>query len=45
MKDFAFVHFKERDDAISSMKIMNGNFRILFLNRLFLTVLSFKKNF
>ena len=24
MKDFAFVHFKEREDAISSMKIMNG---------------------
>lgn len=24
LKDFAFVHFKERDDAISSMKIMNG---------------------
>ena len=25
MKDFAFVHFKEREDALSAMKIMNGS--------------------
>jgi Q family heterogeneous nuclear ribonucleoprotein R len=24
MKDFAFVHFKEREDALQAMKIMNG---------------------
>lgn len=25
MKDFAFVHFKEREDALNAMKIMNGS--------------------
>ena len=24
MKDFAFVHFKEREDALKAMNIMNG---------------------
>ena len=25
LKDYAFVHFKERDDALHAMNLMNGN--------------------
>jgi len=26
LKDYAFVHFKQRDDALHAMNRMNGNF-------------------
>ncbi len=25
LKDYAFVHFKQRDDALHAMNLMNGN--------------------
>ena len=26
LKDYAFVHFKQRDDALHAMNLMNGRF-------------------
>jgi RNA recognition motif-containing protein len=34
LKDYAFVHFKERDDALHAMNLMNGMV-LFFLNQLF----------
>jgi RNA recognition motif-containing protein len=31
LKDYAFVHFKERDDALHAMNLMNGNINIISL--------------
>jgi RNA recognition motif-containing protein len=28
LKDYAFVHFKQRDDALHAMNLMNGNGKI-----------------
>jgi RNA recognition motif-containing protein len=28
LKDYAFVHFKQRDDALHAMNLMNGNSNI-----------------
>jgi len=28
IRDYAFVHFKEREDALLAMKLLNGNFWI-----------------
>ena len=29
IRDYAFVHFKEREDAISAMKFLNGKYQSL----------------
>ncbi len=31
LKDYAFVHFKERDDALHAMNLMNGILELLFI--------------
>ena len=30
IRDYAFVHFRERDDAIEAMDVMNGGFALLY---------------
>jgi RNA recognition motif-containing protein len=41
LKDYAFVHFKERDDALHAMNLMNGIY--LFIYQLFsFSVLFFR---
>ncbi len=32
LKDYAFVHFKERDDALHAMNLMNGILELLFIS-------------
>ncbi len=29
LKDYAFVHFKERDDALHAMNLMNGIYLVI----------------
>jgi len=31
LKDYAFVHFKERDDALHAMNLMNGIYLFSYL--------------
>ena len=33
LKDYAFVHFKQRDDALHAMNLMNGNGRRCEIDR------------
>jgi RNA recognition motif-containing protein len=30
LKDYAFVHFKERDDALHAMNLMNGIYSFIY---------------
>jgi RNA recognition motif-containing protein len=40
LKDYAFVHFKQRDDALHAMNLMNGNSKYRLEDRRFYFILG-----